>query len=364
MIVKDVVAKLEELAPKSLQESYDNAGLLVGNPNMKVTGITVSLDCTEAVIDDAIAANCNLIVSHHPIVFKGLKSLTGKNYVERTVIKAIENGIALYAIHTNLDNVLLGVNHKIAERLGLVNCRILAPKTGLLRKLVVYCPEKNADAVRDAMFLAGAGEIGKYDNCSFNTLGTGTFRAGAGSNPFVGEIGVRHSESELKIEVILPDYAQSKVIAAMNLAHPYEEVAYYLFALVNEHQDIGSGLIGHLPQPLSELEFLSLLKERMLTGCIRHTPFTGREVSAVALCGGSGSFLLSNAQAYGADAYVSADFKYHEFFDAEGRLLIADIGHYESEQFTMHLLYDFLTENFPTFAVRLTEVNTNPLNYF
>jgi dinuclear metal center YbgI/SA1388 family protein len=364
MIVKDVVAKLEELAPKSLQESYDNAGLLVGNPNMKVSGITVSLDCTEAVIDDAIASNCNLIVSHHPIVFKGLKSLTGKNYVERTVIKAIENGIALYAIHTNLDNISAGVNNKIAERLGLIKCRILAAKAGLLRKLIVFCPEKDVEKVSNAMFSAGAGQIGKYDNCSFSTAGTGTFRAGKNANPTVGQIGELRKENEVKLEVILPDYAQSKVIAAMKSAHPYEEVAYDLFVLSNEHQDIGSGLIGNLPRPLSEREFLSLLKEKMLTGCIRHTQFTGKEVSSVALCGGSGSFLLGNVIASGADVYVSADFKYHEFFDAEGRLLIADIGHYESEQFTMHLLHDFLTENFHTFAVRLTEVNTNPLNYF
>jgi dinuclear metal center YbgI/SA1388 family protein len=364
MIVKDVVAKLEELAPKSLQESYDNAGLLVGNPNMEITGITVSLDCTEAVIDDAIATNCNFVVSHHPIVFKGLKSLTGKNYVERTVIKAIQNGIALYAIHTNLDNVLAGVNNKIAERLGLENCRILAPKTGLLRKLVVFCPQKDADKVRDALFAAGAGHIGNYDKCSFNSLGTGTFRAGNGANPVVGEIGELRHENEVKIEVILPDYSQGKVINAMKSAHPYEEVAYDLFVLANEHQEIGSGLIGNLPKPLTESEFLSLLKHKMNTGCIRHTPFTGKSVSTVALCGGSGSFLLGNALASGADVYVSGDFKYHEFFDAEGRLMIADIGHYESEQFTMHLLHDFLTENFHTFAVRLTEVNTNPLNYF
>lgn len=364
MIVKDVVAKLEALAPKSLQESYDNAGLLVGNSDMKITGITVSLDCTEAVIDDAIAAGCNFIVSHHPIIFKGLKSLTGKNYVERTVIKAIENGIALYAIHTNLDNVMLGVNHKIAERLGLVNCKVLAPKTGLLRKLVVFCPDKDADKVRGAMFWAGAGHIGNYDKCSFNSVGTGTFRAGLGANPAVGQIGQLRNESEVKIEVILPDYAQSKVIAAMKSTHPYEEVAYDLFVLANEHQEIGSGLIGNLPHPISESEFLTLLKNKMNTGCIRHTAFTGKKVSTIALCGGSGSFLLGNAITSGADVYVSADFKYHEFFDAEGRLLITDIGHYESEQFTMHLLHDFLTENFPTFAVRLTEVNTNPLNYY
>jgi dinuclear metal center YbgI/SA1388 family protein len=364
MKVKDVVAKLEVLAPKSLQESYDNAGLLVGNPNMEITGVTVSLDCTEAVIDDAIAANCNLIVSHHPILFKALKSLTGKNYVERTVIKAIENGIALYAIHTNLDNVSAGVNNKIAERLGLENCRILAPKTGLLRKLVVFCPEKDADKVKESLFSAGAGHIGNYDKCSFNSMGIGTFRAGIGANPVVGEIGELRHENEVKIEVILPDYLQGKVINAMKLAHPYEEVAYDLFVLANEHQEIGSGLIGKLPQPMSESEFLSFLKDKMNTGCIRHTPFIGKMVNTVALCGGSGSFLLSNALASGADVYVSGDFKYHEFFDAEGRLMIADIGHYESEQFTMHLLHDFLTENFHTFAVRLTEVNTNPLNYF
>jgi dinuclear metal center YbgI/SA1388 family protein len=364
MKVKDVIARLEEMAPKSLQESYDNAGLLTGDLNMDVTGVLVSLDCIELVVEEAIATSCNVIVAHHPIIFKGLKSLTGKNYVERTIIKAIKNDIALYAIHTNLDNIRKGVNQKIADRLGLQNCRILAPKSGVLRKLVVFCPESSADLVRNALFEAGAGAIGKYDQCSFNLSGSGTFRASEGAVPFVGKVGEMHREPEVRIEVIFPEYLQNKVLERMRAVHPYEEVAYDLYALMNENQEVGSGLVGNLTQPMAPLDFLKMVKQQMKTDCIRYTGLTGKLVSKVALCGGSGSFLLNAAINSGADAYVSADFKYHEFFDAEDKLIIADIGHYESEQFTMELLHDFLTENFATFAVRLTTVNTNPLNYF
>lgn len=361
--IAELTRHLESFAPASLQESYDNSGLIVGDPNAKVTGVLVSLDCTEAIIDEAEANGCNVVVSHHPIVFGGLKRLTGKNYVERTVISAIRKGIAIYAIHTNLDNVRDGVNRKIAERLGLVNIRVLSPKAGLLRKLVTFSPEAHADQVRQALFNAGAGSIGGYDSCSFNSSGTGTFRAGEGTNPFVGDKGNLHREQEVRIEVLYEKWKESSVLTALKSSHPYEEVAFDLYSLENQHPEVGSGVLGEVPQPVGELEFLKNIKEKMLVGVVRHTALTGRTVKKVAICGGSGSFLLNDAKNAGADVFVTADYKYHQFFDAEGRLVIADIGHFESEQFTIELIHDLIVEKFATFAVRLTRVNTNPVSY-
>lgn len=364
MNVRTLTRALEELAPPSLQESYDNAGLIVGDPNMEVSGVLLCLDSTEAVIDEAIARGCNLVVAHHPIVFGGLKRFNGSNYVERTVIKAIKADVAVYAIHTNLDNVFEGVNRKIAEKLGLTGLQILSPKKGFLKKLFTYCPEEQADDVRNALFAAGAGSIGDYDECSFNQSGTGTFRGGPDTIPYKGERGIRAAEPELKIEVIFPAVVQSKVIAALKEAHPYEEVAYDILTLDNTWDRVGSGMVGELADPMPESDFLAHLKANMQTKCIRHTALLGSEVKRVAVCGGAGRFLLNRAQAAGAQFFVTADFKYHEFFDAEDKLVIADIGHYESEQFTAELILDFLTKKFPTFAVRLSEINTNPINYF
>jgi dinuclear metal center YbgI/SA1388 family protein len=305
-----------------------------------------------------------LIVGHHPIIFKGLKRLNGRNYVERTIIAAIKNDIAIYAIHTNLDNVIEGVNNKIAEKIGLQNCNILLPKEGTLQKLVTFSPTKNAEAVRNALFRAGAGAIGKYDECSFNSEGSGTFRAGEGSNPFVGEIGERHHENEIRIEVISPSLLQSRIIAALKEAHPYEEVAYYIHPLENVQQGVGSGLIGELNEAVSEEQLLTNLKLSFGIPAIKHTAFLGKQVTKIAVCGGSGIFLLPYAIAAGAQAYITADIKYHEYFDADGHILLADIGHYESEQFTIDLLTEFLQQKFPNFAVLKTEMNTNPVRYF
>lgn len=364
MQLSELLDHLETIAPPALQESYDNCGLLTGHRGMDVKAALITLDCTEAVVDEAIAQGCNLIVAHHPIVFSGLKKLNGKNYVERVIIKAIKNDIAIYAIHTNLDNVPAGVNGMICERLGLQNTRILAPKSGLLRKLVTFCPEKQAEAVRSALFAAGGGHIGRYDECSFSAAGTGTFRAGEGTNPFVGEKGQRHSEAEVKIEVIYPVHAESGLLKALREAHPYEEVAYDLFSLVNAWQDAGSGMIGELPEAIALRDFLEKLKKDMKTACIRYTPIAGKTIRKVAVCGGSGSFLVGAAMGAGADVLVTADFKYHQFFDGENRLVIADIGHYESEQFTKELLENLIKKKFPTFAVRLSGIDTNPINYY
>ncbi len=364
MIISEITNYIESTAPLAIQESYDNAGLITGNRNWEATGALLTIDVTEAVIDEAIRKGANLVIAHHPIVFSGLKKITGKNYVERTLIKAIKNDIAIYAAHTNLDNAANGVNHKIAEQLGLVNCQVLQPATGLLKKLVTYIPAEHAKKVQEAVFAAGAGHIGNYDNCGFSTDGFGTFRGNDDANPFVGEKGVIHSEKEIRFETVFQAWLQKKVIDALLSSHPYEEVAFDIFPLENSFDGIGSGIIGSLKEPVDETIFLSKLKSVFNTGVIKHTALLGKLVEKVAVCGGSGSFLLNNAIAAGAAFFVSADFKYHQFFDAENKIVIADVGHFESEQFTKELFYELLTKKFPKFAVHFTEVNTNPVFYF
>ncbi len=364
MQIAEIIRFLETIAPPSLQEGYDNAGLITGSGTWECTGVIASLDATEEVILEAKAKGCNLIVAHHPIVFGGLKKITGKTYVERAVIKSIKENIAIYAIHTNLDNVMEGVNGKMARQIGLSNCSILQPKASLLQKLYTFVPQAYAEAVRTAIFEAGGGHIGNYSECSFSSSGTGTFKAGEGTNPFVGEIGSRHAEEEVKIEVLFPVWLQGAIINGMKKAHPYEEVAYDIVPLENKHQMTGSGIIGELPEAISEKEFLQLLKNQFGLSVIRHTRFLNKPVKKIAVCGGAGSFLIKTALSAGADAFVTADVKYHEFFDAENKLLLADIGHWESEQFTIDLLAEFLSGKFPTFAVLKTGVKTNPVEYF
>lgn len=360
---KHVMAELERTAPLPYQESYDNSGLIVGERDQEITGVLVSLDCTEEIIDEAVEKGCNLVVAHHPIVFSGLKQLNGKNYVERTVIKAIRNNVGIYAIHTNLDNVSNGVNNKIADRIGLVDRKILRPKKALLTKLVVFCPKDHADTVRQAIFDAGAGEIGDYDQCSFNLEGTGTFRGGADTDPFVGQKNELHREPEIRIETIVPNVRTSTVVKAMIEAHPYEEVAYDLYPLQNAFDQVGSGMIGSLEQPMDTMSFLRSLKSKLETACVRYTPLVKEQVQRIAVCGGSGSFLIPDAIGAGADVFITGDVKYHQFFDAEDHLMIADVGHYESEQFTKELIIDLLKKKFTNFAIHFSEKNTNPINY-
>ncbi len=363
MYIKDIIQVLENLAPPCLQEEYDNAGLLTGQASWPCTGIMVSLDVTEATLKDAIKKGCNLVVAHHPILFRGIKKLTGKNYVEQTIIKAIKNDIAIYAIHTNLDNVLHGVNHAIAEKLKLKSCKILQPKVGQLQKLAVFVPQDHIDKVSNALFEAGAGSIGQYSECSFNTVGTGSFRANEGTNPFAGNIGERHFEAESRLEVIFPHWKSGPILKAMKDSHPYEEVAYDLYPLANSFNEVGSGMIGILNKPLETSAFLIQLKHTFKIPTVRHTRILKKKVQKIALCGGAGSFLTATAIAAGADVYITADVKYHEFFDANDKLVLADIGHYESEQFTIELLFDILKQNFPNFAVLKTAVNSNPVKY-
>ena len=363
MKLRELCRKLEEWAPLAYQESYDNSGLIVGDPEQVLKGVLVSLDCLENVVEEAKKRNCNVIVSHHPIVFKELKSLTGKNYVERTVLKAIKNDIALYAIHTNLDNVHTGVSKMMADRLGLKNTRVLAPKNDVLKMLITYVPKNSAEQVRSALFAAGAGSHGAYSECNFSVEGVGTFKGSEFSNPTIGVKGVREQVIEERIELVFPAYIESGVISTLKKNHPYEEVAYSVFAIDNANQFVGSGIIGELSESLNEKEFLKNLKEKLKTDCIRHTSLLNNKIKKVALCGGAGSFLLKAAKHAEADIFITGDFKYHEFFDAEERILIADIGHYESEQYTMDLIADFLRKNFPKFAIHLSKVNTNPINY-
>lgn len=361
--IKDVTSHLESLAPSAYQESYDNSGLITGNPDWTVKGVLVTLDCIETVVEEAIQQKCNLIVAHHPIVFKGLKRLTGKTYVERTIIKAIKNDIAIYAIHTNLDNVQNGVNYKIAEKIGLSDLKILAPKPDTLSKLVTFIPKDSASAVLEALHKEGAGNIGNYKNCSFRTVGTGTFQPTEEANPKIGKAGKLEQVEEIRIELIFPTVLESKILTALKKSHPYEEVAYYITSLCNDNQGVGSGVIGILDAPTEPKAFLERLKVKMNTACIRHTALPGTPIQKVAICGGAGSFLLPIAKAKGADVFVSADFKYHEFFDAEGQILIADIGHYESEQFTKDLLKEVLEKKFTSFAVYFSKSVTNPISY-
>ena len=364
MEIKEITNYLESIAPLNYQESYDNTGLLVGDVNTKVNTALITLDCTEEVVDEAIEKDCHLIIAHHPIIFSGLKKLNGSNYVERTVIKAIKNDIAIYAIHTNLDNIEKGVNFKIAEKLGVKNCKILSPKKDLLRQLAVYCPISDAKNVSNTLFEAGAGDIGNYDECSFSSEGEGTYRANEGCDPHIGNIGERHSETEEKIEVIFPKHKQNAIISAMKQVHPYEEVAYQIYILDNIYENVGSGIVGQLTKEIDAKKFLEMLKSNMKTDCVRHSKLVKNQIKTVAICGGSGSFLLSKAICAKADIFITADFKYHEFFDAENEIIIADIGHFESEQFTKELIYDLLSKNFSKFAIRLSKVNTNPINYF
>ena len=363
MNVKSITGLIEEVAPLSLQENYDNCGLLIGDNNMEVTGVLLTIDVTEAVIEEAIAGNKNLIISHHPLIFNRLKSITKKNETERCIANAIKNNIAIYAAHTNIDNVLEGVSGKMADKIGLINKQILVPKSDMLVKLVTYVPDLHSYRVRKALFDAGAGHIGNYDECSFNIQGNGTFRANQVAQPFVGAKGEFHTEKETKIEVIVPSFNIGRVVDALIAAHPYEEPAYDIYPLNNKLNRVGLGVIGELPEPEDGKLFLQRLKSVFKTGVIRYTNLSDKKISKVALCGGAGSSLLQEAIAVNADIFVSGDFKYHEFFETNGKITIADIGHFESEQFTKDIFYEIITKKMPTFAVQISDIKTNPINY-
>ena len=364
IIIGEIIRAIEKFAPTAYQESYDNCGLITGNADWNCTGVLCTLDATEEIVLEAKQKNCNLIIAHHPIIFSGLKKINGKNYVEKAIIASIKNDIAIYAVHTNLDNVIKGVNDKMADALDLVNRKILLPKQNQLTKLFTFVPVEHIEKIKTAIFEAGGGQIGNYSECSFSVEGIGTFKAMEEAHPFVGEIGKQHTEKELKVEIIFPAYLQSKIIQALVAAHPYEEVAYDLIPLANSCEQIGSGMVGELPEPLDEKVFLSKIKAVFGLEAIKHTRLLKKKVKKVAVCGGAGSFLINKALAAKADFYITSDVKYHEFFDANNQMVIADIGHWESEQFTPDLIITVLRSNFPTFAVLKSETRTNPVQYF
>jgi len=371
MLVKDIITLLEDLAPLSYAEDFDNVGLLVGNENEKVTNVLVTLDSLETVVEEAIEKDCNLIVSFHPIIFKGLKSLTGKTYVERTVLKAIKHNIAIYSMHTALDNAQNGVNDIICKQLELKNTSILIPQKAVLKKLTTYVPHEHAEELRQALFDAGAGNIGNYSHCSFNVKGDGTFKGNADSNPTVGEKGKLHYEPETMVSITFKKHKEGRILNTLFKTHPYEEVAYEVTTLDNSYQNIGIGKIGELKEPMETMNFLNYLKTKMNVSVIRHSDLSTQTIKKVAVLGGSGSFAISAAKRSGADIYITADLKYHDFFSAENQIILADIGHYESEQFTKNFLTDYLSKKITNFApalsttkVVLSTTNTNPVKYF
>lgn len=360
--LRDIAGLIESVAPAELQESYDNSGVQLGNPDDQVNGALICIDVTEQVIDEAIELGVNLIISHHPLIFAGIKKI-GDDATGHIIRKAIKHDIAIYSAHTNIDSITGGVSSRLADKLGLKEQKILQPRKDKLCKLVTFVPHAQAEEVRQALFDAGAGHIGNYDSCSYNITGQGSFRGGDHSKPYVGEKGVLHFEPETRIETIFPNYLEGRVINALLEAHPYEEVAYDIYPLKNSWDRVGFGVVGVLPEAMLTEEFLLYLKEVCKAGVIRHTAITTKEIRKVALCGGSGSFLLKDAIRAGADIFISGDFKYHQFFEAENKIIIADIGHYESEQFTKEVFCEILTKKFHNFALHLSQVNSNPIKY-
>ena len=364
MILRELTDYIESLAPLCYQESYDNSGLLIGSPSDDVNCALISLDVTEAVIDEAISKGVNLIIAHHPLIFRGIKSINDQSETGRCIIKAIKNSIAVYIAHTNLDNVLDGVNNKICNKLGLSGCEILSPLSGQLNKLVTFIPIEYKTKVQEAVFQAGAGHIGNYDSCGYTTDGNGSFRGSDVSQPFVGNCGELHFEPEVRFETIFPSSLKNKVIRALLESHPYEEVAYDIYPLENKYLLAGSGMIGELPEEIEETEFLRKIQHTFNLKVIRHSSLLGLMVKRVAVCGGAGSFLIPEAVRSRATMFLTGDLKYHQFFEAENKIVLADIGHFESEQYTSELIYELIIKKFPNFAVRLTEASTNPVNYF
>lgn len=361
--VGDIISCIEEFAPPAYQESWDNTGLQVGNVADRIDSALITFDVTEAIVDDAIDGGEKLIISHHPLIFNGIKKLTGNSDTERSVMKAISNGISIYSAHTSIDSAHNGVSWRMAQKLGMTNISVLSPQEGMLKKFVVFVPESHAETVRDAIFEAGAGQIGNYGSCSFNIQGNGTFKAGSNARPYVGELGELHSEPEVRIETVVPSFLCNKVVAAMLKVHPYEEVAYDIYPLEIKHPNVGLGVVGMLAKPCSYGEFLNNVKTAFRCEVIRHSRPATEIISKVALCGGAGMSEFGNALSSKADAFITADVKYHQFFEAEGKLLLADIGHYESEQFTKELFFEIVRNKFSKFALRLSDKRTNPVNY-
>jgi len=359
-----IINVLETFAPLDFQEDYDNCGLVYGNPTKNIEKTIIALDLTQEVMDEAILVEAGLIIVHHPPIFKGIKRFSLNDPTSVMLMQAIKLDIAIYVCHTNLDNVLGGVNGEIASRLGLQNIRVLQPKIGTHQKLVTFVPVKQLNKVRDAMFLAGAGSIGNYSDCSFSSQGTGTFKALEKAQPFVGELGIRHEEKEFRLELIIQSHLTQTIISVLKKNHPYETVAYDMLPLNNVFDEIGAGVFGELPEEIDEIAFLFKIKNIFKTSVIKHNSIRGKRIKKVSICGGSGKSLINSALKENSDIFITADLGYHDFFIPGRRMLLADIGHFESEQFTSDRLVSILKEKFPNFAVLKSGVNTNPVNYF
>ena len=362
--INNIIDLLDEWAPPAYAEDFDNVGLLVGDSSKQCTGVLVSHDCIEVVLDEALDTNCNLIVCFHPILFTGLKKITGRDYVEKVILKAIRNEIAIYALHTRLDNHPEGVNKLLSDRLGLLESKVLIPKPSGLKKLSTYVPKSDVDDVLQALHQAGAGAIGNYSECSFILEGKGQFRGNEKSQPHIGNPSEKTQVEEVQIQVVFESYLKEKIQNALITAHPYENIAYEIFILDNTLDKVGIGRIGKLAQPHTEEQFLSFVKEKLQTQLIRHSPFTRKPIETVAVLGGSGSFAISNALSQKADAFITADLKYHHFYQGGNTLLLLDVGHFESEQFIKNLIVDYLSKKLPNFAIILSHAKTNPVNYF
>lgn len=364
MIVQQLLETLDQWAPNAYAEDFDNVGLLVGDPKTKCSGVLITLDCTEAVVDEALSKKCNVILSFHPIIFSGLKKITGANYVERVVQKAIKNDLAIIALHTRLDNHPQGVNHVLCERLGMVNTQVLIPKKDSLKKLVTYVPKSHSEHVLEALHKVGAGNLDNYSECSFLLEGTGHFTGNEGSTPHLGKKLEKTSVQEIQINVVFESHLLHPIQKALHQAHPYETVAYEIYHLINSYAEVGMGRIGFLEKEMDLASFLNFVKKQLNTEHLRYSPDPGKPIKKVAVLGGSGSFAIEDAKRQNADAFITADLKYHQFYQGEKQLVLLDVGHYESEQFTKNLIFDYLTKKLPNFAFVLSRTKTNPVNYF
>ncbi|MDR3129421.1 MAG: Nif3-like dinuclear metal center hexameric protein [Tannerellaceae bacterium] len=361
--IREVLDVLEEFAPLALQESFDNTGIQVGEIGQEVKGVLLCVDVTEDVMDEALVKGCNLVIAHHPLLFKPVKSLRGTTYVERCVMKACKYDMVIYAAHTNLDNLRKGINGWLGKRIGLDNVHILSPKREGLVKVVTFVPSGHVQKVQDALFATGAGCVGNYDRCSFRHEGLGSFRAQEGAHPFLGKVGKEHVEREERIETVVPVHLQEKILQAVYAAHPYEEPVTDLYPLNNAWEEVGSGIWGDLSAEEDEREFLLRVKELFKIRCIKHSTLRGKPVRRVAVCGGSGAFLIKEAIACGADVLLTGEARYNDYHDVQNRLLLAVTGHYESEACTKDIFRTLLSEKFPTFALHLSEADVNPVKY-
>lgn len=364
MTVGDFCLFLENNFPLELQEEYDNSGLQIGKYNNEIYGILISLDITEEVINEALEYGDNLILSHHPLIFSQIKKISDKNNLGKIIYKAIENNLAIYSAHTNVDNNFNGINLYISKLLNLKNPEILVPASNYLFKLITFVPESNANKVREAILNEGAGFIGNYDMCSFNTQGTGTFRPLENTNPYLGETYQLNFVNEVRIETIVPKHLLNKVVTTLLANHPYEEVAYDIYPLNNKYSKAGSGIIAELEDYMETIDFFELVKKTFNLKTIKHSKLNKKNIKRIAICGGSGAFLIKEAINKNVDLFLTGEIKYHQYFEAENKIILVEIGHYESENLIKDFFYDFLTKKLSKFAIHKSKIDTNPIKYF